>query len=151
MLHEKKLRTQQAFTQQIIQSQEKERQRLARELHDGLSQDLMLINNHLAPAAIRQSDSVEHAHELEAAGSAASRAILEVRAVSHALWRTALEQLGLTKAIQSMVVQLGEGSATSFAAELDPIDGLLSPEMEMNLFRIIQEGLNNVVRHAGAT
>ena len=49
-----------------------------------------------------------------------------------------------------MVEELGEGSATNFAAELDEIDGLLAPEMEMNLFRIIQEGLNNITRHASA-
>jgi two-component system NarL family sensor kinase len=49
-----------------------------------------------------------------------------------------------------MLEQLGEGSATKFAAELDKIDGLLAPEMEINLFRIIQEGLNNITRHAGA-
>jgi signal transduction histidine kinase len=49
-----------------------------------------------------------------------------------------------------MVEQFAEGSATKFSTELDNINGLFEPDMEMNLFRIIQEGLNNIIRHADA-
>jgi signal transduction histidine kinase/ligand-binding sensor domain-containing protein len=148
---EKARAAQQSFTQQLLLSQENERKRVAAELHDGLGQDLMLVKNRLVMAAARQADPAELARQLDAATAATTRAIGEVRAISHALRPTALEQVGLTKAIEWMVEQLGEGNATKFAAELDTIDGLLAPEMEMNLFRIIQEGLNNIIRHAGAT
>jgi len=84
------------------------------------------------------------------ATAATTRAIGELRTISHALRPAALEQVGLTKAIEWMVEQVGEGSTTKFSAELDTIDGLLAPEMEMNLFRIIQEGLKNITQHAGA-
>ena len=147
---EKERAAQQAFTRQVILSEENERKRIAGELHDGLGQNLLLIKNRLALAAARQSDVPEHTRQLEAATAATTRAIGEVRAISHALRPTALEEVGLTKAIESMLEQLGEGSATKFAAELDKIDGLLAPEMEINLFRIVQEGLNNITRHAGA-
>ena len=147
---EKERAAQQAFTRQLILSQENERKRVAAELHDGLGQDLLLVKNRLALAAARQADAAELTRQLDAATAATTRAIGEVRAISHALRPAALEQVGLTKAIEWMVEQLGEGSATKFSTELDNIDGLLAPEMEMNLFRIIQEGLNNITRHAGA-
>ena len=115
-----------------------------------MGQDLLLIKNRLALAATRQADAAELARQLDAAAAATTRAIGEVRAISHALRPAALDQVGLTKAIEWMVEQLGEGSATKFSTELDNIDGLLAPEMEMNLFRILQEGLNNIIRHAGA-
>lgn len=143
--------TQQAFTRQLILAQENERKRVAAELHDGLGQDLLLIKNRLALASARQSDAAEHSRQLDAAAAATTRAISEVRAIAQALRPAVLDQAGLTKAIEWMVERLGEGSATQFAAELDPIDGLLAPEMETNLFRILQEGLNNITRHAGAT
>ena len=151
LAHLEKARTaQHTFARQLIQSQESERKRVAAELHDGLGQDLLLIKNRLALAATRQADPGELTRQLDAATAAATHAIREVRTIAHALRPPALEQVGLTKAIEWMVEQLGEGSVTQFSAELETIDGLLEPEMEASLFRIIQEGLNNVVRHAGA-
>jgi signal transduction histidine kinase/ligand-binding sensor domain-containing protein len=147
---EKERAARQAFARQLLLSQENERKRVAGELHDGLGQDLLLIKNRLALAAARRADAPELARQLEAATAATTRAIGEVRAISHALRPAALEQVGLTKAIEWMVEQLGEGSATQFSLELDNIDGLLAPEMEIHLFRIIQEGLNNITRHARA-
>jgi signal transduction histidine kinase len=147
---EKERAAQQAFTRQVILSQESERKRVAAELHDGLGQDLLLVKNRLALAVTRQADGAELARQLDAATEATNRAIREVRTISHALRPAALEQVGLTKAIEWAVEQLGEASATRFSIELDNIDGLLAPEMEMNLFRIIQEGLNNITRHSGA-
>ena len=147
---EKERTSQQAFARQLILSQENERKRVAAELHDGLGQDLLLIKNRLAMAASRQADPAELNRQLDAATAATTRAIGELRTISHALRPAALEQVGLTKAIEWMVEQVGEGSATRFSAELDTIDGLLAPEMEMNLFRIIQEGLKNITQHAGA-
>jgi signal transduction histidine kinase len=50
-----------------------------------------------------------------------------------------------------MVDQIGEASSTHFALELDNIDNLLAPDLEINLYRIVQEALNNVIKHAQAT
>ena len=141
---------QQSFARQLILSQENERKRVAAELHDGLGQNLLLIKNRLALAAGRRADPDELARQLEAATAATSRAIGEVRAIARALRPVALDQIGLTKSLEWIVEQLGEGSATKFSTELDTIDGLLAPELEMTLFRIIQEGLTNITRHAQA-
>jgi two-component system, LuxR family, sensor kinase FixL len=138
------------FTRRLIASQENERKRIAAELHDSLGQELLLVKNRLAMAAARQADSAELMQQLDAATVATARAIAEVRAISHALRPAALDEVGLTKAIEWMAEQLGETSTTKFSTDLDNIDGLLAPEMEMTLFRILQEGLSNVVRHSGA-
>ena len=148
---EKERAVQHGFARQLIMSQENERKRVAAELHDGLGQDLLLVKNRLALAAARQADAAERNRQLDAAVAATTHAIAEVRTISHALRPAALEEVGLTKAIEWMVEQLAEGSATKFSTELDNIDGLLAPEMEMNLFRIIQEGMKNITQHARAT
>jgi signal transduction histidine kinase/ligand-binding sensor domain-containing protein len=141
----------QLFARQLIRSQEQERKRVAAELHDGLGQDLLLIKNRLSLAVSRRANATESNQQIDAAVAATNRAIKEIRAISHALRPAALDQVGLTMAIEGMVEQLAEGTRLKFSADLDPIDGLLAPEMEMNLFRIIQEGLNNILRHANAT
>ena len=106
---EKERAAQQAFTRQLILSQENERKRVAAELHDGLGQDLLLVKNRLAMAAARQADAAELNRQLDAATAATTRAIGEVRTISHALRPAALEQVGLTKAIEWMVEQARRG------------------------------------------
>jgi signal transduction histidine kinase len=143
--------TAQDLAGRLISAHEEERARLARELHDGLGQNLLLIKNRLALASARRADTAELTTQLEAAAAATNRAVDEVRTISHSLRPAALEQVGLTKALEWMIEQHGEGASTRFSAELDNIDGLLAPEREIDLFRIVQEGLNNINRHAGAT
>jgi signal transduction histidine kinase/ligand-binding sensor domain-containing protein len=141
---------QHAFSRQLIASQEQERKRVAAELHDSLGQSLQIIKGRaqLGLAGGRRAD--EQAKQFEEISEAAGQAIREVRAISHALRPVELDQLGLTKAVEWMVHQAGATSATLFACESQNIDGLLPPEIEISLYRIAQEGLNNVLRHAGA-
>jgi len=61
-----------------------------------------------------------------------------------------LDQLGLAKAIEWMVEKTGATSTTRFGCEVDGIDRL-PPEMEISIYRIAQEGINNVLKHANAT
>jgi len=140
-----------AFTQQLILRQETERKRVASELHDGLGQDLLLIKNRVKMLAADSMHSPKVAQGLSEISDCASHAIADVRAISHALRPTALEQVGLTKAIEWMIEQIAAASSTRFSAELENIDGLLAPEREINLYRIVQEGLNNVLKHAHAS
>jgi signal transduction histidine kinase/ligand-binding sensor domain-containing protein len=148
---ERKRAAQEAFTRQLILSQENERKRVAGELHDGLGQDLLLIKNRLAMLTSNGKHSPELTRQLKEISATASEAIADVRSISHALRPTALEQVGLTKAIEWMVEQNAEASTSKFSTELENIDGLLSPEMEINLYRILQEALNNVIKHAQAS
>ncbi len=142
---------QEAFSHQLLSSQEEERKRLASELHDGLGQDLLLIKNRVGLLAADKKHPPEVARQLGEISQNASRAIADVRALSQALRPTALEQVGLTKAVEWRVEQVGEASTTKFSTELENIDGLLEPEKEINVYRIVQEALNNVLKHAQAS
>ncbi|MBS4029361.1 MAG: hypothetical protein KGZ58_12090 [Ignavibacteriales bacterium] len=144
-------RQQQKFSQQLIESQEQERKRIANELHDGVGQELLLIRNKLLLA----SDSVEqgkvNVQHLQDATQFSSKAIEEVRAISHNLRPSNLDQLGLTMAMESAVESVAESSNIKFSMKVENIDGLVASENEINVYRIVQEALNNIIKHSQAT
>jgi signal transduction histidine kinase len=80
----------------------------------------------------------------------ASSAIAEVREISYDLRPYQLDRLGLTQALRSMIEHVGKGSATAFHASIDDIDDLFTPEFQIGFYRIVQECLNNVLKHAEA-
>src|SRR4030095_16513703 len=92
----------------------------------------------------------DSAREFEEISTAATQAIREVRAISHALRPAELDQLGLSKDIEWMAHQAPATSRTRIECEIDPIDRLLPPEVEISLYRIAQEGINNMLQHAAA-
>jgi len=147
---EKARGAQEAFSRQLISSQENERKRIAAELHDGLGQNLLIIKNRALIALNRKDDTAAQT-QLEEISSTVSHALEEVRSIARNLRPHQLDRLGLTQAIKSIVNNVSNSSAISFGSEIDPIDGLFSPEAEINLYRIVQEGVNNIVKHSGAT
>lgn len=141
----------QHLTGQLIHLQDEERRRIAAELHDGLGQSLAIIRNR---AAICLRDPANHdrvSEQLEEISSTAVSAIDEVREIAHNLRPYELDRLGLVQAIESMVDKIADTTSIRVAVNLDPIDGLLSPDAETSIYRIVQEGLNNVVKHSNAT
>jgi two-component system sensor histidine kinase UhpB len=98
----------------------------------------------------RAQDSSESAKQFEEIANAASQAIREVRTISHALRPAELDQLGLAKAVEWIAEQAGTTSTTRFACEVETIEGIAS-EMEISIYRMAQEGVNNVLKHAHAT
>ena len=140
-----------AFMHQLISRQEAERSRVASELHDGLGHSLLLIKSRLALLAKGSRPAADTGGQLEELSADVTRTIGEVRSVSRALRPSALAQVGLTHAITWMVEELRTATAIEFETELDNIDAVVAPEMEINLYRIVQEALNNVVKHANAS
>jgi signal transduction histidine kinase/ligand-binding sensor domain-containing protein len=139
------------FSRRLIQAQEAERKRLARELHDGLGQDLILIKNraqfglqHLAPPA-------PLGEQLREITDAAGHALEAVRGTVHALHPYELDRLGLTQALEAMAQRASATSTTRFLTDLDDLDGVFPPEAQIQLYRLLQEGANNVLKHAQAT
>ena len=149
--HKKARAVQESFARRLIESQEQERKRLAHELHDSLGQSLQVIKGRTRLGSRQISNPAQCAQQFEEIDDTVSRAIQEVRAISHALRPAELDQLGLTKAIEWIVENVSVTSTARFASELENLDGLFRPEMEISLYRIIQEGLNNVVKHAAAS
>lgn len=139
------------FAQALLQSQEAERKRIAAELHDGLGQQLLVIKNN-ARLGLREPLSARQVrHQLELVSQTASECIEEIRTMTRHLRPYQLDQLGLTKAIHALVGQVAQASGIKMQADLDVLDGLLPAEAEIHLYRIVQESLNNVARHAAAT
>jgi signal transduction histidine kinase/ligand-binding sensor domain-containing protein len=148
--HKKARTMQELFARRLIESQEQERKRVAAELHDSLGQSLQVIKGRAQLGLNRTANSSESAKQFEEISTAASEAIQEVRTISHALRPAELDQLGLAKAIEWMVEKTNATSTTRFAYEGVGGDGL-TPQMEISIYRIAQEGINNVLKHAHAT
>jgi signal transduction histidine kinase/ligand-binding sensor domain-containing protein len=137
------------FSRQLIESQEAERKRIASELHDGLGQSLVIIKNR-AMLGIRKGDDKQRvAKELDNISESASQALDEVREITNNLRPQLLDRLGLTKAINSMLKKGAD--IIEIESEIDNIDGLFGENEEISVYRIVQESLNNVIKHAEAT
>ena len=141
----------QELSGRLLMLQDEERRRVAGELHDGLGQSLAIIKNR---ALIGLQDQTNHERAMDQLGEiaeTATAAILEVREIAHNLRPYQLDRMGLVAAIKFMITRVSESTSLDLSAEMERIDGLLSPEAETSVYRIVQEGLNNVVKHSSAT
>jgi signal transduction histidine kinase len=145
---------QQAFSQELIASQERERKRVAAELHDGLGQRLVIINN-LVRKAVRRRSVVDSGEEqsqiLEEVSAETLAAIKETRDISYNLRPSQLDRLGLTKALAGVIRSVSESSGIAIQSKLDNVDDLFPEDLRINFYRIVQESLTNVMKHANAT
>lgn len=140
-----------ALSQRIVDLQEEERARVSRELHDGLSQLLVSTKFHFELAHERLVEGRENAApEIDKGLQGLSRAISEIRRISHDLRPSLLDNLGLSSALQQLADEFQQRTgitvATHIAVRTDTMDG----DSMTTLFRIAQEGLMNIERHAGA-
>ena len=142
---------QEAFSKKLLESQESERQRIAAELHDGLGQSLLIIKNRAWIASSGLEDREAATEQLKEISDSASRAIDEVREIAFNLRPYQLNRFGLTRTLQSIFTRFSDPARTVFSAQIDQIDGLFSKEAEISIYRIVQEGINNIVKHARAT
>jgi signal transduction histidine kinase len=139
------------YVADITLTQEEERKRIARELHDDTVQSLIAISQRIELIKGVLDDSGEARNRLSELRTMVTGAIASVRQFSRDLRPLALEDLGLVAAMQYLVNQLvqSEGVDVNFECE-GTVEGL-PPDMEVAIYRILQEALNNVKKHAGAT
>jgi signal transduction histidine kinase len=145
------LERQLAFSRQIIESQESERRRIAANLHDSLGQNLLVIKNQARLAMQPAAEESVLRQRLDEISGCASQAILEVRDITHALRPYQLDRLGLSQTIRATVSRAAENSPVLFASHADDIDGLFDKESEIHVYRIVQEAVNNILKHSAAT
>lgn len=148
------------LAQQVVESQEHERARLSRELHDGISQ-MMVSVKLLLESALARLERAGHPQARVPSAEAAlstglsrlSDALREVRRISHALRPAMLDDLGLAAALEQLTGELGEqtGIDIGFERVLHAGAHALPDAVNTALFRIAQEALTNVVRHAHAS
>ena len=134
----------------VVRSQEEERTRVSRELHDHICQLLVSIKYRFEFAAHRVTiDPADGAVLLRSEIGALSQAIGEVRRISHDLRPALLDDLGLPAALDQLGDELAQRTGLAVALQVDDPPPL-APVQQAHLFRIAQEALRNVEQHAGA-
>ena len=141
---------QERFSKRLIEMQEKERKRIASELHDSLGQNLLVMKNSV-DQYINTHPEGNKLVELAELSSMASESINEVREISYNLHPHQIDRLGLTKAVESIITKISKSTSIDFSSDIDEMNSLFSKENDIHVFRIVQEGINNLVRHANAT
>lgn len=130
--------------------QEDERRRLARELHDGLGQTLTALT-HLLERMQRQGGGEQgESHRLAHSLELARTALRETRELSRLLRPPVLDDLGLLPALAWLARTLGEQTGLAVELETAGLEERLEAEVETLVFRVVQEALTNVLKHAGA-
>jgi signal transduction histidine kinase/ligand-binding sensor domain-containing protein len=148
--HLKRRRAEQdAFARRLIESQEAERKRIAGELHDGIGQTLIVIRNRALLGA-RDGGDPRSVHQMDEIASVAGDGIEEVRKVAYGLRPYQLDRLGLKRALEALVEQTAESSAIAITAEIGEVDGAFATSDEINVYRIVQEGVANMIRYSKA-
>jgi two-component system, NarL family, sensor histidine kinase UhpB len=132
-----------------LEAQEGERRRIARELHDEIGQTLTGVVLQLETLEARAPEELRA--ELRSLEASARAGIEEVRELARRLRPEALDGFGLRSALVSLGSDLSEHSGLRIAPRLDAELPTLSPEDELVVYRVAQESLVNVVRHARAT
>jgi PAS domain S-box-containing protein len=134
----------------LMTMQDQERRRIARDLHDGLGQELAVAKMVLDKMFLQKPAQPQEQTWIQAS-SIIDRAIQEVRTMSHLLHPPLLDEVGLQSALSWYVEGLSKRSGIETFLEVQPTDfPRLAPAVETAVFRIVQEALTNVFRHSGA-
>jgi signal transduction histidine kinase len=137
-------------SQALLRGQEAERSRLAKDLHDGLGGMLSGIKLTLGTMKGNMIVSGDNAMLLTGALNRLDETIAEMRRVAHSMMPEALINLGLGQALLDYCERLREASDIEISYQQIGLDERLSGEMEITIYRMVQELLNNVVKHARA-
>lgn len=149
-LNEQRVNRQRQITEAVIVAQEKERTEIGKELHDNVNQILGASNLYINTA---MTDEEMRQELLERSTELVSRAINEIRKISKSLITPGLREIGLIESIEDIIDDL-KMTAVHMQIELD-LQNISEEQIEdrrkLTLFRIVQEQLNNIVKHARAT
>jgi PAS domain S-box-containing protein len=135
---------------QLLQSQDEERRRLARDLHDSTGQKLAALAMNLA--VVEQSRAALDPRSERALAESVTlthESLREIRTLAYLLHPPELDELGLFEAVNQYVSGFVQRSGIPVDLKLTPDPGRLPREVETALFRILQESLNNIQRHSG--
>src|SRR3989338_247717 len=135
-LIEQEEKSQRAFSQQLLQSQEDEKTRISRELHDSVWQDLILLKN--------KAKSIKD----QGLETSISETLNNVRRITQGLHPFVLEQFGLTSALKKLIETVDANSSVFISEEVAEIDNLLTKQQELGVYRIVQESINNILKHS---
>jgi signal transduction histidine kinase len=147
---DKKKREFEDFKKKIIESQEKDWKMIAGELHDSVGQNLSAINIFIQQNIRKIEEGSADSGGLVQASLLTGETLDEVRRISQRLYPKQIERLGLTISLQAMIERLASAVKIKFNHNIENIDSFLTKENEVQFFRVIQEILNNIIRHSEA-
>jgi signal transduction histidine kinase len=133
----------------LIGAQEEERKRISRELHDGTGQGLMVLRLYLAMLA-SESQTPESLLKIQEALKLLDNTVEDLRRIIGRLSPRTLEELGLLAAIRKEARDLSRNSGMKAQLNLSPDLGPIDPEIEIAIFRSLQEALHNIAKHSQA-
>lgn len=148
---ERQQQLRETFSRQLIESQENDRSRIAAGLHDSLSQTLIVMKNWAVMGQSSLADNHPARATLGDISAAASEALKEVREISYNLGPYQLQRFGLSATVVEMVEKVAGAAGIDVTTQVANVGDEFSKESQLAVFRIVQEAMNNLVKHSGAT
>lgn len=134
----------------VIAAQDADRQRLAKELHDGVGQDFLVVLGNLKRLG-RETGAGNWKQAMPGLIQSATTALDELRRISKDMHPASISHLGLEKAIEALFENLESASQIETSVKLSVDESRLSDEAKLHIYRIVQECLSNISRHSGAS
>jgi PAS domain S-box-containing protein len=138
-------------SRRLIEAQEQERSRIARELHDDIGQRLALLAVELQQLHQDPPDFLEVRSRMGELHQQASELASDIQTMSHELHSTKLEYLGAVGAMRDLCRELGEQTKVKIDFKSQNLPHPLPPNISLCLFRVLQESLRNALKHSGAS
>ena len=139
------------FGRKLIERQEEERRRISRDMHDSLGQELLVLKHRIQSRLRKKKGGKETTSMLNELSETVSGTISLVRHISHNLRPPELDRLGLTETLKAVLERVRTSKVFDIRGVVDDVDRCFEKEDEINVVRIVQEALNNVIKHANAT
>lgn len=149
-LNEEIIKQQSIRSKAVIDAEEKERTRIAKDLHDGIGQQLSAAKM-LASSLGDTIGRVEHDEKLAVLRNTLDESIKEVRSVSHSMMPNALFKLGLSAAIREFINRISASGLLKIDLQIIGLDKELDKTTEIILYRVLQELVSNIIKHAEAS
>ncbi len=146
----KMLQQKELYLKAIVETQEEERKRIAKDLHDGIGQTLSGIKLSLVTIVTKMPEE-EVKVKLQSLSQTLDTACSDVRSISHQMMPRLLQEEGLIPAIGDMLEKSFRLSSISYNFEHYGMEGRVKENIEISLYRICQELINNIIKHSGAT
>ena len=146
------METMEKYSQNLIANIEAERHRLAIEIHDGLGQNLLAIRNTILRGLKQKKMPMKIEETFHTLLDITTDILEDTRAMSYNLRPPILNTMGLTVAIESLVEKMRESSSIEINLKrAESIDSIVDKDLEINIYRILQESFSNTLKHANAS
>jgi PAS domain S-box-containing protein len=140
-----------SMSRTVIEAEERERSRIARDLHEDIGQRLALLAIGIEQLkSDMPNQTVEHLNRMSAVWKQSVEILTDVKASAHELYSPRLEYLGLAAVMRSFCQEFGERRMVEIIFKDHGLPSLVPPDVSICLFRVLQEALHNGVKHSGA-